>query len=131
MIDCDQYEDLYENPSSMETQGDALGHHSDPPSVGSTEDPIDADLRNSPEAYVVPEPTYPTILPLFGPLPDPANRDFDPFNADDNMTAMFDSEPNNYESGDISSANAESGKSYSFFFVILFFPCPLPVTIPF
>jgi len=105
-----QYEDLYENPSSMETQGDALGHHSDPPSVGSTEDPIDADLRNSPEAYVVPEPTYPTILPLFGPLPDPSNRDFDPFNNDDNMTGnMFDSEPSNYDSGDVSSSTAEPG----------------------
>ena len=66
-------------------------------------------MHRSPDAYVVPdipEPAFPTILPLFGPLPNPADpsADFDPFVSTD---GLFDEEE--AEVADEASADAESG----------------------
>jgi len=98
----------YENPDSMETQGDALCVGSGPPSTGSR-DPLadigEFDLCTSPNAYTVPDcdpdSTFPTsILPTFGPFPDPA----------DTMTGMLFSEGSTtVESGDITSELAMPG----------------------
>ena len=108
----------YENPDSMETQGDipdgwACVGGSGPPSAGSR-DPLeditefDVDLRTSPNAYTVPDcdpdSTFTTaLLPTFGPFPDPAQYD-------DTMTGMlFNEGSTTVESGDISSELAMPG----------------------
>jgi len=110
----------YENPDSMETQGDALCVGSGPPSIGSR-DPLadiaefdlttsDA-LGDSPNAYTVPDcdpnSNFPSsILPTFGPLPDPAQDT----GYDDTITGiMFNEEPATLESGDITSDLAVPG----------------------
>jgi len=106
----------YENPDSMETQGDALCVGSGPSSPGSR-DPLAEftkfDLTTSPNAYAVPDcdpdSTFPSsILPTFGPLPDPS---VDTQGYDDTMTgALFnDYGPATLESGDITSDTAVAG----------------------
>ena len=65
----------YENPDSMETQGDMLGGPSPggSPGLGSISE---LDLTNSPSSLAIPDcdPEHAftsAILPTFGPLPDP------------------------------------------------------------
>ena len=96
----------YENPDSMETQGDALCVGSGPPSPGSN-DPLGSfpefDLTNSPNSYQVPDcdpdSTFTSsILPTYGPLPDPAA---DP-GYDDSLTGgLFNEEASSLQSGDV------------------------------
>merc|ERR1719422_1340476 len=67
----------YENPDSMETQGDALCVGSGPPSTGSRDPLCSFPELDSPNSYQVPDcdpdSTFTSsILPTYGPLPDPA-----------------------------------------------------------
>jgi len=110
----------YENPDSMETQGDlpdgwAYVGGSGPPSPGSR-DPLeditefDLDTSASPNAYTVPDCDpdnllTTTILPTFGPFPDPAQYD----DAMATMNFNFNEGPATVESGDISSELAMPG----------------------
>ena len=96
----------YENPDSMETQGDALCVGSGPASPGSN-DPLGSfpefDLTNSPNSYQVPDcdpdSTFTSsILPTYGPLPDPSA---DP-GYDDSLTGgLFNEEASSLQSGDV------------------------------
>ena len=100
----------YENPDSMETQGDALCVGSGPPSPGSR-DPLcsfpEFDLTNSPNSYQVPDcdpdSTFTSsILPTYGPLPDPAAEP----GYEDSLTAgLFNEEPSQ-QSGDLADESA-------------------------
>ncbi len=50
-------------------------------------DPIDVDISQSPNAYVVPDcPTYMPLLPQFGPLQDPSIGQLEALSVDDTMT---------------------------------------------
>ena len=95
----------YENPDSMETQGDALCIGSGPASpVGSIPE---LDLTNSPNSLPIPDCdpesafTSSNLAPVYGPLPDPSS---DPiFDTDSMMIGpLFEDNPDSgQESGDI------------------------------
>jgi len=104
----------YENPDSMETQGDALCVGS-PPSAGSRDplaDITDFDLNTSPNAYTVPDcdpdstffnPMHPTI----GPVTEKYSAESDYV---ETITGeIFNEGPANNESGDITSDKAAAG----------------------
>ena len=96
----------YENPDSMETQGDALCVGSGPASPGSN-DPLGSfpefDLTNSPNSYQVPDcdpdSTFTSsILPTYGLLPDPAA---DPGYDDPLTGGLFNEDASSLQSGDV------------------------------
>ena len=100
----------YENPDSMETQGDLLGGPSPggSPGLGSISE---LDLTNSPNSLAIPDcdPEHAftsAILPTFGPLPDPSS---DPMFDDSMMMGnLFDDggQDSGPESGDVTSTDA-------------------------
>ena len=97
----------YENPDSMETQGDALCVGSGPPSPGSRDPLCSFPELDSPNSYQVPDcdpdSTFTSsILPTYGPLPDPAADT----GYEDSLTAgLFNEEPS-HQSGDLADESA-------------------------
>ena len=100
----------YDSPDSMETQGDVLGEASPRASPG-VASISELDLTNSPNSLAIPdcEPDTAfssTILPTFGPLPDPNS---DPPMFDDTMmmgNLFDDTQDTGQESGDVTSQEA-------------------------
>ena len=104
------YTGEYENPDSMETQGDVLGGPSPggSPGVGSISE---LDLTTSPSSLAIPdcEPENAftsAILPTFGPLPDPSSEPM--FNDTMMMGNLFDDggQDTGADTGDVTATDA-------------------------
>jgi len=53
-------------------------------------EPIDVDLPQSPNSYVVPDcPAYMPLLPQFGPMQDPSIGQLEALSVDDTMTGKW------------------------------------------
>ena len=98
----------YENPDSMETQGDALCVSGPPSPLGSLSE---CELAASPVMPIPdcdPDTAFTSaLLPTFGPLPDPAS---DPIFDDSMMGNIFNDDPDmTQESGDVTNKDATPG----------------------